>query len=278
MNILIQKFWAIFLPFFLTILIFYIIIIVVVFLLQNKFLYFPEKKYFATPDDFGFPYEEITFISQDKLKLCGWFIPAKNPKSILLFLHGNAGNISHRLESIRIFNQLGFNVFIFDYRGYGKSEGKPTEKGTYLDAQAAWDFLTNQKKYKPSQIIIFGRSLGGSIATYLASQNQPRLLIIESAFTSIDDLAKQIYPFLPIKFIKRLNYNTKKYIQQVNCPVLIIHSQDDEIIPFENGKKLFTLANEPKQFLEISGDHNNGFILSLTQYMQGLNKFFEHYY
>ena len=251
----------------------YIAFLLYIYFFQSKMVFFPLKKIDYTPNDIGLKYEEIIFESFDKTRLYGWFIPAKNAKATILFLHGNAGNISHRLESIKIFNKLGLNVFIFDYRGYGKSEGKINEKNCYKDASSAYKYLLENKSLKEKDIIIFGRSLGGSIAAYLASKTKSKALIIESTFTSAKELAKDIYSFLIPSFVIRYSFNTAKYLKNVKSPVLIIHSKDDEIISFKHGKTLYEIANEPKKMLVIKGDHNYGFVLSKDIYIKGLEEF-----
>ena len=165
------------------------------------------------------------------------------------------------------------SVFIIDYRGYGNSEGTPTEKGTYLDAEAAWNYLINEKKIDAKNIIIFGRSLGGAVATWLAYKHPAAALIIESTFTSIADVGKHYYPYLPTQLLARIKYPSIKRIIKVHLPVLIIHSPDDEIIPYQFGKKMFDAANEPKMFLDIHGGHNEGFYTSGEKYIDGLNRF-----
>ncbi|MDO9527739.1 MAG: alpha/beta hydrolase [Syntrophales bacterium] len=245
----------------------------VIFVAQPGFIYFPEKAFFETPDQTGLSYEDVSFETVDNVKLSGWFIPAEKPRGVVLFFHGNAGNISHRMASIHIFHRLGFSTFIFDYRGYGKSEGKPTEKGTYLDAEAAWLYLTEELHVPPEEIIFFGRSLGGAIAARLAQNYTPKALLIESTFTSVPDIAADIYPFLPVRLLSRFDYNAGEYIRRVNCPILVIHSVNDDIIPFSHGRQLFEAAQEPKEFLEITGTHNEGFMTSGKRYEEGLDAF-----
>ncbi|MEK7797018.1 MAG: alpha/beta hydrolase, partial [Pseudomonadota bacterium] len=191
----------------------------------------------------------------------------------LLFCHGNAGNISHRLESIRQFHQLGLNVFIFDYRGYGESEGVPTEAGTYRDAEAARRYLVETRGLAPEHIVYFGRSLGAAIAAWLATQHPPRALIVESAFTSVPDFGAEIYPWLPVRLLARLRYPTQEYLRSVQAPVLVIHSRDDEIVSFRHAEKLYESANSPKELLEIRGGHNDGFLVSGAQYTRRLDDF-----
>jgi len=253
----------------------YLIIILIVYLFQSKLLYFPDKNIIANPNFYGFKYEDVNFKTSDNLNLHGWYIPADSAKYTLLFCHGNAGNISHRLESIKQFHDLGLSVFIFDYRGYGQSEGEISEEGSYIDANAVWDYLVNEKNINPQNIIIFGRSLGAAIACHLTINQNPAALIMESAFTSVPDLGVQIYPFLPVRWLSRFQYNNLENIQNINCPVLFIHSKNDEIIPFSHGEKLFEVAKNPKQFLEIHGSHNDGFYVSKNKYENEILQFLE---
>ncbi len=243
------------------------------FIFQSRHIYFPERTLSADPRSIGLQFESVSFETADGVKLFGWFIPSQGAKGVLLFFHGNAGNISHRLGSIQIFHQLGLDVFIFDYRGYGQSEGKPTEQGTYMDAEAAWRYLVEERHVSPNEIIVFGRSLGAALAAWLAQSHTPGVLILESAFASLPDIAARLYPYLPIRLLLRFEYNTAEYLSRVNCPVLIVHSRDDEIISFSHGRQLFEMANEPKELLEITGTHNEGFITSGKHYEEGLNAF-----
>jgi len=245
----------------------------ILYLFQSNFIYFPSRDIIITPEAAGLSFESVKFKTEDDITLSGWYIPSPNPRGFLLFCHGNAGNISHRIESIMVFNRLNLNVFIFDYRGYGQSDGKPTEKGTYLDVLAAWNWLLNHKNAKAKQIIVFGRSLGGAIASWLARTESPGALILESVFTSISDIGADVYPFLPVKLLARFNYNSLENINNINCPLLIIHSSDDDIIPFHHGQRLYENAGEPKTFLKISGSHNNGFHVSGSIYSNGIDSF-----
>ncbi len=251
----------------------YVILVIILWFFQSHLVYFPEREISMTPDRIRLPYEEISFEASDGVKLSGWFIPAENSRGVVLFCHGNAGNISHRLESILIFNRLSLDVFIFDYRGYGQSEGKPAEQGTYLDAEAAWDYLVENRQADPARIVIFGRSLGGAVASWLAKERTPGALIVESTFTSIPDIGAEAYPFLPVRLMSRFDYSTVDHIHGVTCPILIVHSRDDELISFNHGLKIFEAANEPKDLLEISGSHNDGFLISEGKYEIGLNLF-----
>lgn len=219
------------------------------------------KEIEVTPKAAGFDYQEISFKTQDGFLLNGWFIPAGESERTVLFFHGNAGNISHRLEKIAFWHNLGLNIFIFDYRGYGQSQGKPSENGLYQDARAAYDYLQRERKLAEQEIIFFGESLGGAVAVDLATKTRPSALIVESTFSSSEDMAKIIYPFLP-SFMLRTRFDSAGKVKEIKIPKLFIHSQSDEIVPFKLGQKLFAAAGEPKDFLKISGGHNTAFMES----------------
>ena len=238
-----------------------------------KNIYYPTRKISITPESIGLKFENIFFETDDHVKLNGWYVPCEGARATLLFCHGNAGNISDRLDSIDIFHDIGLNVFIFDYRGYGKSRGLSTERGTYLDAMAAYNWLISKKKSDDDKIVIFGRSLGGSIAIDLASKINKGLLISESAFTSIIDIGKELYPFLPIKYCASTKYDSIQKIKNVKIPKLIMHSEDDEIIPLSHGEKLFKAAISPKQFYKMHGGHNDGFIVMGKEYRDTIRNF-----
>jgi len=256
----------------------WLILSCLLYIFQDRFIYYPQKELSANPADMGMAYEDVEILASDGTRLHGWYIAHEEPLGTLLFMHGNAGNISHRLDSINIFHQLGLSVLIFDYRGFGRSEGSPSEQGTYADARAAWDYLITVKKADAGRIILFGRSLGSAVATWLAHEKSPSLLIIESAFTSIVEMARKYYPYLPVKWLTRTRYPSIEYIQKINCPVLVIHSPEDEIIPFEFGSQLFDAARQPKTFLQIRGSHNDGFLLSGDKYREGVREFITHFF
>lgn len=253
----------------------YVGLTVLVFLFQNRLLYFPTRRLVTTPAARGLAYETVDFEAADGVKLSGWFIRAESARGVVLFFHGNAGNISYRLDSIETFYRLGLSTFIIDYRGYGQSEGNPSEQGTYLDAEAAWRYLVEEREVPPDEIILFGRSLGGAVATRLAQSHRPALLILESTFTSVPDMAAGIYPFLPVRLLARIQYNTLERLPAINVPTLIVHSPNDEVIPYNHGQRLFDAAPEPKEFLRIEGGHNEGFLLSAEEYEAGLTAFIE---
>ena len=252
----------------------YAFVAILLFFLQSRLVYFPEAQIVATPAERGLPYEEVNFTTDDGVELNGWFVPAGSGRA-LLFCHGNAGNISHRLESLEIFHQLGLNTFIFDYRGYGKSRGRTTEQGTYRDAEAAWNYLTSQKGFPADKIIVFGRSLGGPIAAHLAAKKHPAALILESTFTSLPELGARLYPLFPVRLLSRFQYDTAAYVRRISCPLLVVHSPGDDVVPYTLGVELHRAAKAPKDFLEIRGDHNSGFLLTGRAYVTGLKAFID---
>jgi fermentation-respiration switch protein FrsA (DUF1100 family) len=257
---------------------FYVLLALMLYLLQGKMVFLanmPSRELTASPKDIGLEFENITLTTSDNERLHGWFVPADGARGVVLFFHGNAGNISHRLDSIAIFNRLGLDTLIIDYRGYGESSGKTSEQGTYLDAQAAWDYLVSDRGVPAERIVIFGRSLGGAIGAWLGSQHRPAAVIIESSFSSGVDMAKRLYPFLPASLITRLRYPVVKFAARLQSPVLVVHSRDDEIIPFEMGKAIYNAVKQRKAFLELRGDHNAGFYISRQQYIPALDDFIE---
>ncbi len=255
----------------------WVLLSLLLYLFQPKFIYFPLSKIDFTPDMAGLSFEDIYFKTEDDILLNGWFIPADDARKTLLFFHGNGGNISHRLESMKIFHEMGLSVFIIDYRGYGQSQGTTSEQGTYRDAEAAWQFLTETRGISDEDIIIFGRSMGGAVAIWLAGKHTPNLLILESAFTSVADMAKHYYPYLPTHLLVRIKYASIDRIEDIHCPILISHSQTDEIVPYKYGRELFEKAQAPKSFLELKGGHNDGFIISGRSYIDGIENFINAY-
>lgn len=251
----------------------WILLSLLLYFFQPKFVYIPWSELATTPVAAGLPYEDVWLTTNDNVKIHGWFVPHENPRATLLFLHGNGGNISHRLEKLLIYHQLDLSVFIIDYRGYGLSEGRPSEQGTYRDAESAWHYLTKDKHIPGKQIVIYGESLGGAVAAHLAGNVKAGALVLESVFTSVVAMGKHYYPYLPVKLLVRIKYPTINYLSQVQYPVLIIHSPHDDIVPYQHGEKLYEAANDPKSFLEITGDHNGGFFESGEVYRQGLDRF-----
>ena len=255
----------------------WLILSIILYVFQDGYVYIPTRELVATPADIQLAYEDISLKTDDGVTLHGWFVPRRDAKSTLIFFHGNAGNVSHRLDSIRLFHQSGLNVFIIDYRGYGRSEGVPSEEGTYLDALAAWHYLTGTRQIPSGNIVIAGRSLGGAVAAWLATRTRPAALILESTFSSVALMGKKYYPYLPVALLTRIHYSTIDRLPLVKVPVMIIHSVNDEIIPYEQGRQIFEIANHPKFFLTIRGNHNDGFLLSGNRYRNGIQTFVQQY-
>jgi fermentation-respiration switch protein FrsA (DUF1100 family) len=244
---------------------------------QSSMVYYPEigREMMATPHQAGLDYEDVKLVTADGVALHGWFVPSVESRGTVLFLHGNAGNISHRLDFLQMFHRLGYSTLIVDYRGYGNNAGKPSEQGTYQDAEAAWRHLTETRKIPSDTIVLFGESLGGAVAAWLATRHRPGALVIASGFTSVPDLAAKFYPFLPVRRLSRFDYDTRSYLRAVEVPVFIAHSPDDEIIPYQHGRALYEAANAPKQFLELGGGHNEGFIFARDSWVQALGEFLD---
>lgn len=231
---------------------------------QDSMVYLPPRQLGFSPADLGLEYETAWLPTQDGLRIYGWYVPGPAEKpmpddvgTVLLYFHGNAENVSNLGYSLARWNAVGFETLVIDYRGYGESEGQPSEEGTYLDALAAWEYLM-QRGVPAERIVVWGRSLGGAVASWLASRHTPAALVLESAFTSVPDLAAEIYPWLPVRLLSRYRYDSIDRLPQVSCPVLIAHSPDDEIIPFQHAEELFAAANEPKRIFELQGGHNDG--------------------
>lgn len=227
---------------------------------EKRSIFYPTQEIEYTPKDFGMAFEDVFFKTRDNLELNGWFLPAENAAFTVLFCHGNAGNISHRVEKLRFFHELGCSIFIFDYREYGRSRGTPSEKGLYNDVRAAYDYLVS-RKIAPDKIIGYGESIGGAVIIDLACEKAVGALIADGTPSSAKDMVKFIYPFLPY-WIFSTRWDSVKKIRSITVPKLIIHSLNDEIVPYKQGRKLFENAAEPKEFLQIRGGHNSSFFES----------------
>ena len=239
---------------------------------QPKMTFFPLSELDVSPADWGLDYEDVSLQTIDGVTLHGWYVPSADAKQVLLFFHGNAGNISHRRVSLEVFHRLGLNVLMIDYRGYGQSEGSASEAGLYRDASAAWSYLIDEKDFDTNQIVIFGRSLGGAVAADLASKVSARGVILESTLSSSRDFAHLLFPVLSRLVFMRFDFNSVAKMPRVNMPVMVLHSLDDEIMPFELGKRMLDAANEPKTFVQMRGGHNDGYYLSQPEYEQSLAK------
>jgi fermentation-respiration switch protein FrsA (DUF1100 family) len=269
----------------LTVAVGYVAIVGLAFAFQDQLLFQPSSRLLATPDDAGMAYETVRLSTDDGETLHGWWIPAPDGSRetgpggpathTLLFFHGNAGNVSGRLESVQQFHNLGLNVLIVDYRGYGQSTGSPSEAGLYRDAAACWAHLTAQRGIAPEDIVVFGRSMGGGPATWLATREQPGAMILESVFTNVPDVGAHHYSFLPVRALATNQFDNESRVPEIEAPTLHIHSRGDRVVPFELGRRVYEAAAEPKQFLEIQGNHNNGFLVSSESYLRTIDRFLE---
>jgi len=253
----------------------YVAVLVIVFLFQSRLVYYPEvgREVTATPQSYGLKFEAVEIRTTDGETLQAWWVPAEDARGTVLFFHGNAGNISHRLDYLLMFNRLRHSTLIVDYRGYGKSTGTPSEEGTYRDAEAAWDYLRNAQSVSPQDLVIAGESLGGGVASWLATKVRPRAVLLYSTFTSVADLGAQIYWFLPVRLMSRIGYENLGNLKRIHAPVFIAHSRDDDVVPYAHGRKLFEAAGEPKEFLELRGGHNEGFIFTRKEWVAQLATF-----
>jgi len=244
--------------------------------IENFFIFYPEAELEAAPSAWGLDYEDIVFPTGGGKKLHGWFFPAPAQAPVILFCHGNAGNISHRLENIRLLVEQGFQVFIFDYQGYGKSQGSPSEGRLYEDGLAAYDFLTKDKGFPPERIVLFGRSLGAAVAVEIAVNRKVRAVILEGAFTSTKDMAKTLFFFQVFAFAVPLHYNNLEKITRIPAPKLLIHGKEDAIVPFWMGRALYEKAKPPKAFLAVErAGHNDTYLLGGKTYLETLSSFIQ---
>lgn len=240
--------------------------------LEDQFIYYPEQPYFAHPKDYGWPYQDIWITTEDDVRIHGWWIGAPEHETQVLFLHGNAGNISHRLDRLASLGKIPARFLLLDYRGYGQSEGKPSEKGLYKDAHAAYQYLLDQGT-SPDKLVVFGESLGGAVAIDLASTKKVGRLIAESTFTSLRDMANIVMPWVPSAFVSN-GFQSIEKLSKVHVPLLIIHGTNDSIVPFEMGKKLYENAKTPKKFFEVPGaDHNDVYVVGGDPYRQKITRF-----
>lgn len=238
-------------------------------------VYHPGRAFITTGKELGRPFAEAEMAASDGVKLHGWFYPAETNSPLkdlaVLVCHGNAGNISHRLDLAGLLAGNGLNVLLLDYRGYGKSEGKPSEEGTYLDAVAAHEWLARQG-FAATNIVVYGESLGGGVAAELALRKPVAGLVLQSTFTSIPDIGAELFPWLPVRWISRIRYDTHAKLSAIRAPVMVVHSREDRLVRFHHAERNFAAANQPKMLWELTGDHNDG-LGDPEHFNQGLRKF-----
>ncbi len=268
-----RMFWNILISFAIA----YAAVLALVFLFQTRLVYYPEigREVTVTPRSYGLKFDAVEIPTRDGEILQAWWVPAEGAHGTVLFFHGNAGNLSHRLDYLLMFNRLRYSTLIVSYRGYGKSTGRPSEEGTYRDAEAAWDYLRNARQVGAQHLVVAGESLGGAVATWLAERVGPRAVLLFSTFTSATDLGAGIYWFLPVRLISRLGYDNLANLKRISAPVFVAHSRDDDIVPYAHGKALFEAASEPKAFLEMRGGHNEGFIFTRPEWVTQLGVFLD---
>jgi len=254
----------------------YLILCLLVYLFQDRLIFLPERTLSVTPDQQELAYEDVRIAVTPVETIHAWYFPtpaASDTRVTVLICHGNAGNNSHRLGTASLFLDLGCNVLLFDYRGYGLSDGRPSEANTSADARAAWDWLVEEKKARPGEIAIFGRSLGGAVAVELAGYVECRALILESTFTSVADMAGRLYPFLPVRCLLRTRFDSASRIGSLTCPILMAHSPSDEVVPYELGRRLFEAAGSKARFFDLTGGHNELKSLNNELYRKALRDF-----
>lgn len=242
--------------------------------METRLVFHPVRALAATPSQRGMIFEDVHLKTADGERLHGWFIPHPAAALTVLFFHGNAGNLTHCLDTFAILHRIGVNILAIDYRGYGQSSGAPSEAGTYLDAEAAWYYLTTERGIDPGRIIIFGRSLGGGVATWLATKVRPGGMVLESTFSSMPDVAQRLYPYVPVRWLARNRYDNMARINDICVPILFIHSVEDELIPLHHSERLHGHYRGPKALQIIKGRHADGYIMSGELYISALSHFF----
>jgi fermentation-respiration switch protein FrsA (DUF1100 family) len=242
---------------------------------EPRMIYLPIRELDRNPADLGLAYEDVTLAASDGERLHAWFLPAPAPAPVtVLFLHGNAGNISHRFDKLAVLRALGADVLIVDYRGFGRSTGRPNESGTYRDADAAYEHLTGARAIEPRRLVLYGESLGAAVAVDLAAREAVGGLIMESAFTSAVEVGRELFPFLPAGLLVRNRYDSIAKIGKVRAPVLLLHSRDDEFFGWHHPRRLYEAARPPKRLIELRGGHNDAFLVSGTAFTAALKAFF----
>jgi pimeloyl-ACP methyl ester carboxylesterase len=245
--------------------------------LENRLIFHPTTDIARTPRDVGLDYLDLYFTTADNVRLNGWFIPHPQASATMIWFHGNAGNIGDRVDNIKLLHdKTRISIFIFDYRGYGRSPGSSSETTTYIDGDAAMNFVRTQLQVDSKNLLIFGRSLGAAVAAEMATRHGRRAVILESPFTSISDMAKIVLPALPIGPLLSAKFDVIDKVGKITAPLLVLHGDQDEIIPFEQGQRVFAAARQPKQFYPIKGaGHNDTFIAGGDGYYERFKSFIE---
>ncbi|MDX9740945.1 MAG: alpha/beta hydrolase [Gammaproteobacteria bacterium] len=245
---------------------------------QPQLLYRPLQRAATAGHDHDLGYgasEDVWLRAGDGVRLHGLYFDHPDPAGTVLFCHGNTSDVSRCRGIAAMYLRLGYAVLLFDYRGYGRSEGTPTEAGTYLDVTAAWEYLLRERGLVPGDIVVAGRSLGSAIAVWLAAWSRPRALVLESAFTSLPDISARRYRWLPARLLTRFRYAVAEHVVRLRCPLLIVHSREDELVPFSHAQRLHALAPDPKELLAIAGPHRDEFRADCRQYEDGIAAFLD---
>lgn len=224
---------------------------------QRKMVYDPEPVVSRDPGQLGLAYEAVTLTAEDGKHLGAWFVPAPRRRGTVIYSHGNGGNVGTRLPMIEALVGLGLDVLVYDYHGYGESQGRPSEVRTYRAARAAWDWTTRTRAIPPGEIVIWGRSLGGAVSSWLVAQPDvvPGAVVLESTYSSLVEVAEHLHPKLPVRAFLRYRYPSIDRIGKLRAPLLYAHSPEDEIVPFALGQRLYDAAPEPKRFVQMHGQH-----------------------
>ncbi|MBL8861600.1 MAG: alpha/beta hydrolase [Planctomycetes bacterium] len=250
----------------------YLALCLAVWIFQDRLVWYPGPPPTATPAAIGAPFEELVLTSADGASVHAWHIQADAPRGAVLVCHGNAGSIEHRLEHARAFRALGYDVLLFDYRGYGRSRGRLSEEGTYLDGLAALEHLA-ARGFDGRRVALYGESLGGAVAIELARRRPCAALIVEDTFTTLPDVGARVYPWLPVRWLSRNRYASLEKIGALGTPLLVAHSPDDHLVPFAHGERLHAAHPGPKAFLITSGGHNGGGFLQRAEWIESVGRF-----
>jgi fermentation-respiration switch protein FrsA (DUF1100 family) len=235
-------------------------------LMEGRFIYFPDREVTATPASAGLAYQDRWPTTDDGVQLHAWYLPDPQARYTVLAFHGNAGNMADRVGHYARWRGWGLAVYAIDYRGYGRSEGAPSEQGLYRDARAAWADVTRELGVPPDRVIVVGRSLGSGPAVRLAAEVGPAALVIENPMTSMPAMARVVYPFLPVSLLTRTKFDNLGTISRVACPVMVIHAEQDEVIPSWMGRRVYEAARDPKHWVPLTGRHNDFDEVSATGY------------
>ncbi len=241
---------------------------------DRVFVFYPDRRLRITPAQVGLDYQDLWIETSDGERLHGWLVKAETHAPLLLFFHGNAGNIGDRVENVALLVRAGISVLIFDYRGYGKSSGKPTEEGVYTDGLAVYEYAVKTLGYGPQNIVLFGRSLGAAVAAHLASRVEVAGVILESAFTNLKDLAWVHYPFIPGKFLVKHKFDVLEMVKGMKAPLLVIHGDQDDLVPVRLGERVYGAAPGAKEFYVVPGaGHNDTDVVGGEPYFRHLSSF-----